>query len=220
MGDVMTRDEAVAIIQEQLGFRSDLSTSIITNLKLAQTTLEKGPTKPWFLVSEDSYIRTEVDEPRVPIPSDFLSETDQAVLRYVPDTLTDGEVDLTKDDYDTLRKNFFDPDTGTTKSGAPEAYALLGNYFRIFPTPDDDYLLRQIYYAEDTVLSTNVENNWLKHFPYLLIGKAGKQIAGALRDSAAFGQFSQWENEGRVLLLSQTLDREFANRDMQIGGPN
>lgn len=216
----MTRDEAVAAIQEQLGFRSDLSTNIITNMKLAQVTLEKGPTKPWFLVSEDSYIRTTNAEQRIPIPSNFLQETDQAVLRYIPDTLTDGEVDLKKDDYDVLRKNFLDTTTGTIETGAPEAYALLGNYFRIFPTPDDDYLLRQIYYKTDTVLSTNVENGWLKHVPYLLIGKAGGQIASALRDSAALSTFKSWENEGRLILLSQNVDREFSNRDMQVGGPH
>lgn len=214
----MTRDEAVAIIQQQLGFRSDLSSQIITNLKLAQTSLEKGPTKPWFLVAEDSYIRTTSGEQRLPIPSDFLQETDQAVLRYVPDDLTDGEVDLKKDDYDTLRKNYLDSTTGTTQTGPPEAYALLGEYFRLFPTPDDDYLIRQIYFAEDDVLSTNIENGWLKHFPYLLIGKAGGQIASALRDSGALATFNRWENEGRVLLVSQTYDREFTNRDMQMGG--
>jgi hypothetical protein len=214
----MTRDEAVAIIQEQLGFRSDLSTNIITNLKLAQTTLEAGPTKPWFLIEEDSYIRTTADEPRLPIPSDFLSETDQALLRYVPDDLTDGEVRLIKDDYDVLEKNYLDSLTGTIETGTPEAYALLGDYFRIFPTPDDDYLIRQIYYAQDTVLDTNVENGWLKYFPYLLIGKAGGQIAAALRDSTAASTFRGWETEGRLIMVSQTYDREFANRDMQIGG--
>lgn len=216
----MTRDEAVALIQEQLGFHSDLSTNIITNLKFAQQTLEKGPTKPWFLISEDSYIRTTAEEPRLPIPSDFLQETDEAVLRYVPDDITDGEVDLKKDFYDVLRKNYMDVDTGTVESGPPEAYALIGIYFRLFPTPDDDYLIRQIYYKSDTVLSSNVENAWLKHLPMLLIGKAGKQLASALRDSVAASTFGQWENEGRLLLLSQTIDREMANRDMQIGGPH
>lgn len=214
----MTRDEAVAIIQEQLGFRSDLSTNIITNLKLAQTMLEKGPTKPWFLVSEDSYIRTTSAEQRLPLPSDFLQETDDAVLRYVPDTATDGEVELVKDSYDQLRVRYFDPDTGVTETGEPEAYALLGEYFRIFPTPDDDYLIRQVYYKTDTVLSTNVENGWLKHCPYLIIGKAGAQIASAMRDSGALATFQRWENEGRIVLLSSTIDREMANRDMQIGG--
>jgi len=188
---------------------------------LAQKTLEAGPTKPWFLVSEDSYIRLTVNEQRLILPTDFLQETDMAVLRYVPDDLTaSAEVDLVKDDYDQLRSAYLDTDTGTIETGAPEAYALLGEYFRIFPTPDDAYLIHQIYYKYDTVLDTNVTNGWLTYFPYLLIGKAGWQIASALRDSVAASTFRQMEQEGRLLLASQTYDREFSNRDMQMGGPH
>lgn len=218
----MTRDEGVAFIQEQLGFRSDLSVRIIANMKLAQDTLEKGLTKPWFLVSEDSYIRTTAAEDRIPIPSDFLDETDQAVLRYVPDSISSAnpEVDLKKDLYDVLRKNYADSLTGTIETGAPEAYALLGNYFRLFPTPDDDYLIRQIYYQQDTVLSSNVENGWLKHVPYMLLGKAGFQIATALRDMAAAQTFMSWNKEGTLLLVMQNTAREMANMDMQVGGPH
>ncbi len=217
----MTRDEGVALIQEQLGFRSDLATNIITNLKFAQITLEKGPTKPWFLVSEDSYIRTEAGEERLPLPSDFLQETDQAVLRYVPDDVSEEtpERDLRKDDYDILRLNYHDITTGVIETGPPEAYALIGEYFRIFPTPDDDYLIRQIYYASDTELSSNIENQWMKYVPMLLIGKAGKQLASALRDSGALATFSQWEQEGRALLISQETDRDLTNRNLQVGGP-
>ncbi len=218
----MTRDEAVSMIQTQLGFRTTLATTIITQLKFAQQTLEKDAIKPWFLVTEDAYIRTSSGDDRVPVPDDFISETDQAVLHYVPDEVSvdDPEVELTKDDYDTLRKNFRDTTTGITKVGPPEAYCLLGEYFRIFPTPDDDYLLRQIYYAPDTELTSNIENNWLFHFPYLLIGKAGGMMATALRDSVALSTFRAWEMEGKAIMLRQVYDREFQNRDMQVGGPH
>lgn len=216
----MTRDEAVSIIQQQLGFRSDLSSEIVTNLKLAQTQLEAGPTKPWWLVAEDSYITTAISEQRLGVPSDFLQELDQAVLRYVPTTLTDGEVILKKEDYDVLYKDYIDDDTGTLETGEPEAYALLGEYFRLFPVPDAEYRIRMIYYKQDTVLSSNVENGWLKRIPFLLIGKAGGMLASALRDAGALGTFQRWENEGRLLLLSQSTDREFANRELQMGGPH
>lgn len=211
----MTRDEAVALIQEQLGFRTTLSSNIITHLQLAQTTLEAGPTKPWFLISEDSFADTTAEEQRIAIPTTFLQEVEEAVLRYVPDDaeLISDEIDLIKDDYDVLRKNYAD-----SESGEPEAYCLLDGYFRLFPVPDDVYRLRMIYYKQDTVLSTNVENNWLKYVPLLLIGKAGRQIATALRDITAATVFQNWENEGRIILLSQTIAREMANRNMQMGG--
>ena len=215
----MTRDEAIALIQQQLGFRTDLESTIILNLKAAQLLLEKEPTKPWFLLSEDSYVRTTAAEQRLQLPSDFLQEAEEAVLRYVPDEDDDADVDtsneveLVKEDYDVLRVNY-----KSNVEGPPEAYALVGEYFRLFPTPDDDYLIRMIYYKQDTVLDTNVENAWLKHAPYVLMGKAGWQIASALRDSFAQTTFSKWEAQGRVILFSQNEARAHVNRSYQVGG--
>lgn len=211
------------MIQLQLAFRTTLSTEIVTCMKLAQIDLEGEPLKPWFLISEDAYIRTEADEDRVPIPEDFLGETDEAVLRYVPDDPDEDnpELDLKKDDYDTLRKNFMDESTGGLLTGSPEAYCLLGAYFRIFPTPDDDYLVRMIYYQKDDELDTNIENQWLKHVPRLLMGKAGKLIAqGPIRDSVAWQVFDSWEREGRAALTNFVVSRDMANRDLQVGGPH
>ncbi len=217
----MTRDEAVAEIQLQLAFRTTLSTEIISHLQQAQRELELAPTLPWFLISEDSYQDTVSGEQRVTLPSDFLDETDQAVLRYVPSTPSadDPEVDLFKDDYDALRKTYMDTTTGIIQTGPPESYALVGNYFRIFPTPDDEYRLRMIYYAEDDVLDTDIENNWLKYCPLLLMGKAGKKIAlGPLRDQLAYGIFDSWEKEGRSLLLTREVTRDLSNKNLQVGG--
>lgn len=217
----MTRDEAVAMIKLQLGYRTTGDADIVTCLKLAQTTLEGAPVKPWFLVSEDAASTTTAGEPRLAVPEDFLEELEEAVLRYIPDTLTDGEVDLKKDDYDVLRKNFFDPATGTTETGPPEAYALVGEYFIIFPTPDDVYTIKQIYLQQDTVLDSNVENQWLKWVPKLIMGEAGKLISGGpLRDQMAFQIFSSWAAEGEALLHRQNISREQAGRNDQIGGPH
>ena len=216
----MTRDEAVALMQQQLGFRTDLASTIVTNMKFAQTNLESAPTKPWFLISEDSYADTVSGEQRIAIPTDFLEEIDEATLRYIPDDLTDGEIDLIKGDYDQLRKDYQDTTTGTTAVGEPEAYALLDGYFRIFPTPDDVYRLKMIYYKQDTVLSSDIENNWLKWAPKLLMGETGAMIASSLRDAAALGTFQRWTSEGRVLLFGQNEARKHANMNYQMGGPH
>lgn len=213
----MTRDEAIALMQIQLGFRSDMAANLVTCLKTAQQQLELQPTKPWFLVSEDAYRRTESTEGRLPIPSDFLQEAEDGVLYYVPDDAEDesDHVFLKKDEYDVLRKNFAE-----TASGPPVAYCLLGAYFRMFPIPDDDYLIRMIYFQQDTVLDSNVENGWLKWAPYLLMGKAGLLLSqGGLRDSGATAVFQSWEAQGTISLHSQNVAREMANRDMQVGGP-
>ncbi len=217
----MTRDEAVSAIQMQLAFRTTLSSEIVTMLQLAQQELELAPTLPWFLISEDSYQDTSDGEQRVPIPVDFLDETDEAVLRYVPTTPSadDPEVDLFKDDYDSLRKAYMDTTTGTIQTGPPEAYALLGSYFRIFPTPDDTYRLRMIYYAQDDVLDSNVENQWLKYVPQLLMGRAGKKIAlGPLRDQVAYSIFDSWEKTGQASLILREVTRDLSNKTLQVGG--
>ncbi len=216
----MTRDECVAEIKRQLGFRTTLDTTIVTQLQIVQTELELAPTLPWFLVSEDSYSVTTPDEQRIVLPTDFLQEIDEATLRYVPDVVSaeTPEKDLIKDDYDELRKSFMDTTTGTLQTGPPEAYAIFGNYFRIFPTPDDIYTLKMIYYAQDDTLDTNIENQWLKYSPQLLMGKAGKMIAGALRDSVALGIFQQWEAAGQAALILRDASRPVANRNLQVGG--
>lgn len=218
---LMTRDEAVSEIQVQLVFRTTLASTIISHLQKAQQDLELAPTLPWFLISEDSYIDTVSGEQRTPVPTDFLDETDEAVLRYVPTTpsASTPEVDLIKDNYDDLRKAFMDTTTGILKVGPPEAYALLGNYFRLFPTPDSTYRLRMIYYKQDTLLTTNVENQWLKYIPLLLMGKAGKKSSlGPLRDQIAWQVFSEWEAEGRRLLTTREVTRDASNKNLQVGG--
>lgn len=216
----MTRDEGVQYIKDQMGFRTTLDSTIVRNMQLAQITLEKDY-KPWFLVSEDSYVNTEASEQRVPVPDDFLAETEQAVLRYVPADEDEPEVELTKDDYDVLRSNFRDEDTGLYVEGPPEAYALMGEYFRIFPTPDDSYALRMVYYKKDDTLDTNIENKWLKEVPLLLLGMAGMLTArGPVRDQVATGVFGDWIAQGRALLLRHSEEREHAQRTYQMGGPH
>lgn len=217
----MTRDEAVAMIKLQLGYRTTGDSDIVTCLQLAQTTLEGAPVKPWFLTYKDYALVTVATTPTVAIPTDFLEELEDGVLRYIPTTLTEGEVDLVKDQYDVLRKNFLDTVTGTTETGVPEAYALLGDYFYIFPVPAAAYNLKLDYIAKATALSTNVENAWLKWTPKLLMGEAGKLISGGpLRDKTAFDIFSSWAAEGEALASRQTTSRSEAGHSAQIGGPH
>lgn len=204
-------------MQIQLGFRSDQSANIILHLKLAQTMLEKSPTKPWFLIAAEDTFTTTIAQQKLTIPTDFLQEADAGVFRYVPDDADglDDEVDLVKGDYDVLRANF-----RIVAPGKPQAYALFGGYFYIFPAPDAVYTLHMIRYGQDTVLSTNIENNWLKYSPKLLMGSAGKEIAAALRDSNAMEIFNRWEAEDRILTFSSEVARDSANADMQVGGPH
>lgn len=210
----MTRNEAVALIQQQLGFRTDKSDEIVTNMKLAQQSLEKGKILPWWLKSERSYIYTTADEQRVPLPTDFLREAEDSQLVYVPEDTTEKLVFLDKDTTEQLEQ-FYGIETG-----APKAYSIDGVYFRIFPTPDDVYQIRMVYMKKDQVLDTNIENKWLLHLPYLIMGVTGTLIASALRDTTALSVFQGWARDGLAMMYTENEAREHTNMDYQIGGPH
>ena len=210
----MDRDTARARIQQALAFRTDKATEIINALQDAQVILERGAVLPWFLQTEVSSITTVVGEERVPIPSDFLREWEEDPLSYfVAGTGGDDDAwtELAKEDLAFLRNAY-------PGSGAPVAYALDVKYFRIFPTPSEIFTLKMIYYKSDVVLSTNVENEWLKYYPYLLIGEAGRLFSPALRDKEATAQFSRWAAEGRALMLVENEARIHSSRRYVMGG--
>ena len=208
----MTRDEAVTIIQQQLGFRTDLTSTIITTMKLAQVQLEVGPTLPWFLLSEKSHIFTLPEEERVPVPNEFIEEYEESALVYKPDDTTQEDVILGKRDLDTMFKKFSainDP----TITREPQFYAIRGVYFILFPTPDAIYRIQMTYYRKGVVLDTNVENVWLKHIPYLLIGKTGNMLPAPIKTDKMQAQFSAWENEGRLTIFGKDESRTHTGRD-------
>jgi hypothetical protein len=48
-----------------------------------------------------------------------------------------------------------------TASGRPKFFGVVGDQFRIVPTPDANYTTELIYYAKLTKLSNSVASNWL-----------------------------------------------------------
>lgn len=211
----MIRNDAVAIVKQVLGFRSNLDTTIVTNMQNQQTKLELMPTKPWFLLSELSYRPTEVGEQRLPLPVDFLTEYEEGCLFYLDGENEDKPTQLVKDTFDVLTADYKDEEPGP-----PEAYALTGNYFRLFPVPDAVYTLKMLYYKKAALLITgDTENEWLKYVPELLIGKTGSILAASLRDFEAVKVFNGMISENMQLLENQNEARKHDNYDMQMGGP-
>lgn len=211
----MTRDQLIARMRVVLGFRhADKEAEIVAELKAAQQDLEKLPDLPWFLKTEVASKSTEADEERVNLPSNFLREQEDGALFYFNSTATDDAdkwVELVKDFTTEHRKNL-------PGEGAPLGYTLDELYFRIFPTPDAVYLLKMRFFKSDTVLDSNVENEWTKHAPNLLGGIAGQTIAGGLRDSGAMQIFASWEARGLRQLLVDNQAREDANFEYVMGG--
>lgn len=210
----MTRDQAVAVIQEALGFRSDLANSIITQLVNAQVSMEEGPVYPWFLLSLDSTIVTTASNAKVKVPTDFLEESEDHAL-YIEDE--DGnDIMLEKEEYDHLKSVF---GVESDSEGFPTHYSLDGLYFRLFPIPDGLYTLRMSYYKRgEDLSSSNIENVWLKHAPWVLIGLAGERIASSLRDDKAKTYFHNEYAKGVVSMNARNEGRAHANRRYIMGG--
>jgi hypothetical protein len=212
----MNREEAVSLIKQHCGYRKDLDASIVNYLKIAQTTLEREPTLPWFLLSEDSTVVVDPGDERITIPEDFLREFEEGALVYLPDDPECGQVSLVKKDWDYLDRKW-----GRTATGSPVHYALTGKYFRIKPIPDKDYTVRLLYYKKaDELVGDSSTNVWLEHVPRLLCGAAGLLLAPSLRDKDATATFADWVKTERLLMHGDETARDLANRHMQIGGPH
>ena len=212
----MFRDAARARIQQTLAFRSDKETEILAALQDAQVMLERGAELPWFLLSEVASITTTDGEERMALPTDFLREWEDDPLWYfVAGSGGDADTwtELAKDDLALLRSKY-------PGEGAPVAYALDVKYFRIFPTPDDTYTLKMMYFKADAVLTTNIENQWLTYFPHLVIGEAGLLLATGLRDKDAIAIFQKWIDEGRDRMIVENEARMHASHGYVMGGQN
>jgi hypothetical protein len=181
----VTRDEALTRIRFRLGNRSAsyLPTELIAEIKYAQIQLEDMllKTPPWFLLTEFATEETAVGEERVPEPTNFLAEYEDGVLYRFDASATDPWIELGKGFFDA-EKAFY------TTAGAPVKYSKVGTYFVLHPTPDLVYTLKMKYYKRDTVLNTNIENQWLKYAPNILIARTGLNVSESVkdRDSARF----------------------------------
>lgn len=211
----MTRDEGVNLIKLQLGYRQTGDAEIVLFMQLAQSVLESAPTKPWFMTSERASVLMTVNDERVPVPDDFIQELDMEGLMYIPDDTTIAPIPLRKDGYDVLQANY-----SGAENGPPEAYALLGDYFRFFPPPDAAYTVRMIYIQQLATFTTSIENGWLKWAPLLLLGTTLDFMTTPLRDQAAKAQAKDWITVGSTLLYTQNESREHANQEYQMGGPH
>ncbi len=208
----MTRDEAVTIIKGRLGRPSDttIDTLILNEMKLAQTQAERDRILPWFLLTEISDASTTIDEQRLQVPTDFLREFGEGALWHFNDSGNPVWSDMTKEELDYLRQRY------STASGAPVSYALVGKYFRLFPTPDQVYTIKMLYYAQDEVLSTNIENQWLKEAPGILVSRTGAVIARYLNHPALIAFNADLLTAQNELVVQETA-RDEANRSRSMG---
>lgn len=211
----MKRDDAVAIIKGRCSKRTnaDLDADIVAEMQLQQLELETALVLPWFLLSEIAVASTTAHDERLTLPTLFIREPEEeTALWYLKTSDTENpRKALTKDAYDKLVQLF-------PGEGEPKAYGLVGQYFRLKPTPDAVYQIEMIYYKKDTILDSNIENLWLKNAPDLLIAKTGCVIAGEyLKDMDAFALFSKQLDSASTRYATLWEARDHVGRDYQMG---
>lgn len=210
----MTRDEAVTRIQNGLGFTSSASTYIISRLQEAQRELEKGKTLPKFLLQEDQTLTLVDGTSTVALPTGFIRKSENDPIRYLPT----GE----ETPYYLVERQFASALTAyaQTDASGPKVYAIRKATIEFFPTADRTYSLTWSYYKHDAVLSTNIENEWLKaeNAPEWLIGEAGYRIAFDRRDKDAMALFGDMAKKARAALLAEIIAADDSGGPYFLGG--
>lgn len=170
----MTRDEAIARIQQGIGFRTDLNDQIAYALREAQRLLENGLSLPYFLVEEDQTLTVPLGTGAVALPDGFIREADGEGLRYY-DTASAEWIFLEKKTHEEAVRA-----TRGLDPGRPLVYVLRKTSVLVFPERDASYDLTWSYYKRGAALDTDIENAWLDEEdgnPEALIGRAGMLIA-------------------------------------------
>jgi len=214
------RDTAVALVAQRLGNRgSTFNTQIINELKSAQSIMEARPTLPWFLLSRDTTLVATGGSDNTALPSttatstvrgSFIQEDDFGRLTInVSGTYTKVE----KGDYNSLRGTTF-----YTTSALPTRYSIQAGTIFWFPTPDTTYATDIFYYQQDKVLTANIENEWLKYVPDVLITRATGQMAKYLRDPAMLTAAIEEHTALVADMDAQTIARRAAALDNDTGG--
>lgn len=170
----MLRDAATTLILQRLGNKSasEYLAIVESEILLAQETLEGDATLPsFFLVGGYLVPVITPGSNIVAIPAEFLLEVEDQPMQVL-DVASQKYIDLDKDDLQALANFYAD-----AEPAQPEAYAIVGVNFHVFPTPDIAYTLRLLAAQKAALLSTNIENTWLKYASDLLIAQTAYMVA-------------------------------------------
>lgn len=203
----MTRDEAVAQIQEGLGFTSEHSDRIIRRLVQAQNELETGKTLPRFLLEEDFPIELVEGTRETAYPDGFLRESDEGYM-YASDL----EHLVRVPDMNTglsLLFEVIDSETINTVQ-RPRFYMMRSQSIWFFTPADQTYTLSWTFYKAGDSLLTSQTNVWLddEAGARWLMGEAGYWMARTLRDAEAVALFDDMRKQARAAVLSEILAEE------------
>lgn len=221
----MTRTEAVQRINDGIGFRAAgnaLEPTIIRRLQEAQRDLEKGKTLPRFLILEDQTLSLLAGTHAVALPVGFLRDVDDVGIRFY-NPVNSSKARFLKRVYlkDGIQASSFvsemDPSEPIQRR-APQFYAIRKTTIDFISVVSTDFTLIWDYYKAADLLTTDVENAWLKYAPEWLIGEAGLRLARSLGNQQALAEFDAVRTAGRAAIFGEDLAAELSSGPLEMGG--
>ena len=212
----MTRDDAVARIQQGLGFRTDLVTNIVAALKEAQRVLETGRSLPGFLMLKSQPLIVPAGNAGVLLPARWIREWEEDPPHYISPNNVNCMVFPEKINYNIGLRRFVG-----MQAGPPIAYTLRDASLIFWPARNINYTLTWSYFNHSKDLSTNVpDNEWLDELngmPEALIGRAGMIIAADLNDTPSLQKFSSMYTIAWNAATAEDQLHDEENRPLAVG---
>lgn len=216
----LTKAEAIARVQQGLGFRSDKSDEIELELRLAQSELEKGQTLPWWLLSDTTTLSGSADTETVALPTGFLRFDEEVDLYYTAPSISPRTVLIGSPvDYSQLKLLRVDESTGEVLTGASRWVAIWKNSLIVSPIPTESFTLTGSWYVADEDigdLQPAETNLWLTYAPLVVVGMAGMSIAADLEYGAAAEKFNAMYSMANARLIADAELRK--SRSYNVGG--
>lgn len=216
----MLRSEAISEIKRGLGYRQTQDTTIIAALQKAQRILELGRTLPSFLKTTLS-VATVANTQAITIPATFIRLEEDFLPYYV--NANGANIFLPMRTHAEAYAAYVADGTSedvepAVSSGFPSVFVLRNKTSALLiPTPTTVFTIYIPCYAQDTVLTAETENDWLKYAPDVLIGLAGTYVAGTLRDKDALSLFAAQRDTGMRGLLGDIIEDELTGRPLIMG---
>lgn len=201
----MDASQAIALIKQGLGFRTDLDAQIVQALNDAQDEFEGAATLPWFLVTSVA-IPLAVGASSAPIPAGFIREVEDEPMAFA-----DSGRRVAKYPFDDL----------LASSVSSLSYALRADELAFRPAPQSQPINLVLHYYKSqpdiTAGTTAAANAWLANVPKLLVGRSGAMLAADLEDEAGQKRFEATYGRWKGWLMARIVERESANMPYALG---
>lgn len=206
----MIRSIAVQRVQAGLGFTTALADQIILRMQEEQRDLERGKTLPSFLLVEDATLSLVAATSSVNLPTDFLRRSHN-LPRYTPTGETTSTT-IPWREKDEALEIFQAKDPA-----GPQVAVLRTSTILFYPVADTTYTITWDYFAQDDLLTSDIENLWLANAPELIISGAGLRIAKDKRDKDAATYFADMYKQSRITWLSEVAAQESDDGPLTLG---